>query len=163
MQSFDDVGTKQFSPDISAPPPEQPVVDDFSDDEVYDESPEQMIKDIGDHPLMERVQEALYQQLVQNHERVTLELREKEEDLRRVSQKREDIGVELYGVQQQLAKLQMALETTHTNFNSLANLRAKAEVCYCSSSLGRVAVILPFNLFVGEAPSISRSIQTSKK
>ena len=78
--------------------------EDMFDDDYED--PKQMIREMGDHPLMERVQDALYQQLQNSHERVSLELREREEELKRVKTKREDIGVELYGVQQQLAKLQ---------------------------------------------------------
>jgi chromosome segregation ATPase len=100
------------------------------DDMMFDddfEDPKQMIREMGDHPLMERVQDALYQQLQNSHERVSLELREREEELKRVKDKREDIGVELYGVQQQLAKLQMQLENTHNNFNMLEELRNKEE------------------------------------
>ena len=37
--------------------------------------------------------------------------------------KREDIGVELYGVQQQLAKIQLTLERTHDNYNLIRTIR----------------------------------------
>jgi len=99
----------------------------YEEQEEGFEDPKQMIREMGDHPLMERVQDALYQQLQNSHERVALELREGEEELRRVKTNREDIGVELYGVQQQLAKLQMQLENTHNNFNMLSEIRLKEE------------------------------------
>ncbi len=37
--------------------------------------------------------------------------------------KRENIGVELYGFQQGLAKLQMQLESTHQNYQAISKLR----------------------------------------
>merc|ERR1719419_1473406 len=59
---------------------------------------------------MERAQKALKEQLERNHNRVSLKLAEKEEEVSRMRKTREDVGVELYGLQQQLAKLQMTLE-----------------------------------------------------
>lgn len=41
--------------------------------------------------------------------------------------KRETIGVELYGFQQGLAKLQMQLETTHQNYQAISSLRTQSE------------------------------------
>ena len=89
-------------------------------EESYDEKAEETLRLIGDNPLMERVQEALYKQISNADTRVTLQLRDKEEALRRVKADRELVGVELYGVQQQLAKLQMELENRHNNFNMIA-------------------------------------------
>ena len=58
--------------------------------------------DIGylpaEHPLMNRLQNALTKQLTDEHERTDLALREKEEKLRKVRQNREEIGVQLYSV-----------------------------------------------------------------
>lgn len=48
---------------------------------------------------MQRVQAALTEQLTNEHERRDLQLREKEEELRKVKKRREETGVELYGVQ----------------------------------------------------------------
>jgi len=67
----------------------------------------------ADHPLLGRVQEALAQQLSRHNERVTLGLREKNEELKKLVKHREEIGVTLYGAQQQLAKLQLQLEQLH--------------------------------------------------
>jgi len=58
---------------------------------------------------------------------VVEDLREKDEDQRRLKKKKEDVGVELYGVQQQLARMQLILEKTHDNFNMVRKLREQAE------------------------------------
>lgn len=47
------------------------------------EDPEEVIKEFGRHPMMDRVQSALYNQLLQTHERVSDELREKEADAKK--------------------------------------------------------------------------------
>lgn len=101
--------------------------DDVLAESDFDEEDEEMLRNIGEHDILRPVQAALFQQLSQNHERLVLELREKEEELTRVMKRREDTGVELYGVQQQLAKLQMQLETTHNNCNLIAGIRQKFE------------------------------------
>lgn len=46
----------------------------------------------------------------------------------RLRTRREFVGVELYGMQQQLARLQVALEQTHADFNGLGESRARAEL-----------------------------------
>ena len=84
--------------------------DEFSDDEMYTEGEEQQIREIGNHPLMDRVQKSLLRQLMTEDNRLTLELREHRESLKVSTKSREQTGVELYNVQQQLAKLQMQLE-----------------------------------------------------
>ena len=112
--------TEQYAPEGSG--------DEYQDgDETFDEDDFDMMRNIGDNPMMERVQAALKKQLTQADDRVTLEMREADEDLRRAKQQREDIGVELYGVQQQLAKLQMELEETHNHYNMVTSLKDKAE------------------------------------
>lgn len=55
-------------------------------------------------PLMKRFQNALKKQLSSQHEKVRLELSELTEALKRKMSERENIGVELYGVQQELAR-----------------------------------------------------------
>jgi len=61
-------------------------------DEYFDDA-----GDIGylpaDHPLMARLQNALTKQLTDEHERVDLQLREKEDEVRRVKKDREETGV----------------------------------------------------------------------
>ena len=41
--------------------------------------------------------------------------------------RRESVGVDLYGVQQQLAKLQMTLERTHDNYKVIRQIREQAD------------------------------------
>lgn len=81
----------------------------------------------ADHPLMVPLQNALKGQLSKELERVDLTLREKEEHLKKLRRAREDIGVQLYGVQQQLAKMQMNYEKTRDNFNIIKKYREEAE------------------------------------
>ena len=71
----------------------------------------------ADHELMKRVQAALTKQLTDEHERKDLQLREKEEELRKVKKEREETGVQLYGVQHQLSKMQSNFERTTDNYN----------------------------------------------
>jgi len=80
-----------------------------------------------DHPLLRRAQEALKRQLLANKTRIEHELREKQNALKSAKSKREAIGVELYGFQQNLAKLQLALEQTHQNHQAITNAREQAE------------------------------------
>lgn len=53
---------------------------------------------------MRRFQVALNKQLTRQHEKISLELSELAEALKRKMNERESIGVELYGVQQELAR-----------------------------------------------------------
>lgn len=82
---------------------------------------------IGQNPLLERVQVALKKQLTATSTRVEVKLREEEEDLKRAKQRREDLGVELYGVQQRLARLQMDLEKKHSHVAMVQEIRADSE------------------------------------
>lgn len=70
----------------------------------------------ADHPAYKRLQDAWRKQLTGHHDRVTLQLREKQEELKKLVKHREDIGVTLYGAQQQLAKLQLQLEQLHDKY-----------------------------------------------
>ena len=58
---------------------------------------------------MARLQNALTKQLTDEHERVDLQLREKEDEVRRVKKDREETGVQLYGVQHQLEQIFLVL------------------------------------------------------
>lgn len=106
-----------------APPPADPDMYDEYDEEEEDDGADLD----ADNPVLARLQEALSKQLLADDERVTEELRVKEEDLRRAKKKREDIGAELYTVQQQLAKLQMTLEGTHDRYKQLQQAREVVE------------------------------------
>eukprot|EP00771_Trimastix_marina_P000675 gnl/Trimastix_PCT/1698.p1 GENE.gnl/Trimastix_PCT/1698~~gnl/Trimastix_PCT/1698.p1 ORF type:complete len:882 (-),score=383.37 gnl/Trimastix_PCT/1698:206-2851(-) len=58
-----------------------------------------------DNPIIASVQSTIEAQLKEHDERLELDLREKNEELRTISQEHETLGVELYGVQQELARM----------------------------------------------------------
>ncbi|KAJ3166907.1 Coiled-coil domain-containing protein 40 [Geranomyces variabilis] len=100
------------------------AVPDADADDAEDENTALMD---ADNPLMERVQAALYAQLSAQRARLVLELREKEEAVRVTVAKREQVGVELYSLQQQLARQQAMLEGTQDNLAVVRGLREEAE------------------------------------
>ncbi|KAL4448619.1 hypothetical protein ABPG75_005838 [Micractinium tetrahymenae] len=80
-----------------------------------------------DHPLLRRAQEALHRQLAEQKLRLEEELRERRKALKDAKQRREDVGVELYGFQQHLAKLQLALERAGDAHAEASRGRAEAD------------------------------------
>eukprot|EP01062_Namystynia_karyoxenos_P000026 TRINITY_DN10007_c1_g1_i1.p1 TRINITY_DN10007_c1_g1~~TRINITY_DN10007_c1_g1_i1.p1 ORF type:complete len:929 (+),score=518.09 TRINITY_DN10007_c1_g1_i1:98-2788(+) len=106
----------------AAPPPGDPAAGaapPHDDDEDSDMDAEAAI--------LEPVQRRIENQLRRNLEELALELKETNTELKRVRQSREDTGVELYNVQQHLAKLQEALERGHDNYTAVQQLRQKKE------------------------------------
>eukprot|EP00933_Yihiella_yeosuensis_P005575 TRINITY_DN110118_c0_g1_i1.p1 TRINITY_DN110118_c0_g1~~TRINITY_DN110118_c0_g1_i1.p1 ORF type:complete len:886 (-),score=277.70 TRINITY_DN110118_c0_g1_i1:401-3058(-) len=91
-----------------------PEPDQGEEEEDLDDGDFPFLK--ADHPAYKRLQEAWRQQLNGKNERVTLQLREKSEELKKLVKHREEIGVTLYGAQQQLAKLQLQLEQLHDKY-----------------------------------------------
>eukprot|EP00697_Spironema_sp_BW2_P004677 gnl/Spiro4/1634_TR862_c0_g1_i1.p1 gnl/Spiro4/1634_TR862_c0_g1~~gnl/Spiro4/1634_TR862_c0_g1_i1.p1 ORF type:complete len:871 (+),score=364.36 gnl/Spiro4/1634_TR862_c0_g1_i1:244-2856(+) len=81
----------------------------------------------SDNPLLVQVQKALEKQLLQTKAKTEEHLRDKVEEYKRVKQKREDIGVELYQFQQQLALLQEKLLQAHDNLNEEEKRRIAQE------------------------------------
>ncbi|KAJ3175661.1 Coiled-coil domain-containing protein 40 [Geranomyces variabilis] len=108
----------------TADPATNPNANAAADDNAEDENTALMD---ADNPLMERVQAALYAQLSAQRARLVLELREKEEAVRVTVAKREQVGVELYSLQQQLARQQAMLEGTQDNLAVVRGLREEAE------------------------------------
>ena len=76
---------------------------------------------------MKRVQDALKTQLSEHYEKLSLEIRDKEEAAKKITKQREQIGIELYTVQEQLARLQATLEGAEDNYGVIRNLREEAE------------------------------------
>lgn len=72
---------------------------------------------------MIRLQNALKKTLEEDHERVHLQLKEKEAKIKQVERAREDSAVQLYEVQQNLAEMHLTLEQTHQNYNLIQKLR----------------------------------------
>ena len=76
---------------------------------------------------MRRFQIALNDHLTKQKTKVALELRELSEALRTKRQEREELGVNLYGLQQELARLQMFLEKQHDELSQMARQRQQCE------------------------------------
>lgn len=86
--------------------------DDGEDGEAEGEFPFLKAEDAA----YKRLQNAWQIQLNGANERVTLQLREKKEEYKELGKHREEIGVTLYGAQQQLAKLQQQLDGLHDKY-----------------------------------------------
>ena len=96
-------------------------------EEEDDEENYEQIRNMMENPVIQPIQQALKKQLMESNLRVAAEVRDREAELTEVKSKRELIGVELYGVQQQLAKLQMELENKHGALNQVVTTREKAQ------------------------------------
>ena len=101
--------------------------EDSAPDNEEDEDHYEQIRNMMENPVIQPIQAALKKQLVEANLRVGADVRDKESELTEVKGKRELIGVELYGVQQQLAKLQMDLENKHGALNQVVTTREKAQ------------------------------------
>ncbi|TPX77613.1 hypothetical protein CcCBS67573_g01099 [Chytriomyces confervae] len=95
--------------------------------ELEDEDDEDEALMDPDNPLMERVQAALFKQLSEQDTKLSIDLKDKEEAVRKALKKREEVGVELYSTQQQLARLQALLEGAQDNIAIIKNYREEAE------------------------------------
>ncbi|KAM7088878.1 coiled-coil domain-containing protein 40 isoform 1-T2 [Ciconia maguari] len=80
-----------------------------------------------EHPLMRRFQAALKNYLTKQMEKVNLELQELRTATKKGKVQREELGVILYGAQQQLAHLQMELEKSHDRCSRTATARRQLE------------------------------------
>ncbi|KAJ1554719.1 Coiled-coil domain-containing protein 40 [Nowakowskiella sp. JEL0078] len=91
-----------------------------------DEDEDEAIMD-PDNPLMKRVQLALQDQLTTQLEKIEQSIKDKEEEYKKAIKRREEIGVDLYNEQQQLARLQAMLESAQDSCNVMNRLREEAE------------------------------------
>lgn len=85
------------------------------------------IQDFARNPMMERVQRALREQLQNTYDRIKRDSLEQQQELRNAKKQREDCGVELYGMQQQLAQLQYNLDSSNVDHKDLIDDRCKGE------------------------------------
>ena len=76
---------------------------------------------------MKRVQDALLKQLTDQDTKLSMELKDKEEAVKKAVKRREEVGVELYATQQQLARLQALLEGSEDNMSVIRNFREESE------------------------------------
>ena len=97
------------------------------EDDGYYENPLEMIREFGNNRLMEKGNKALLKGLEAEQYRLRTVLYEKKEELKRATQEREALGVQLYGLQQQLARAQIALENAHNEFNGIVDARLQEE------------------------------------
>lgn len=72
---------------------------------------------------MKRLQDALRITQEKEHEKIHLQLKEKESKFKQIERGREDTAVQLYEVQQNLAEMHLNLEQTHQNYNLIQKLR----------------------------------------
>lgn len=88
----------------------------------------------ADHALYKRLQAAFERQLTDEYNRVKLDYLDKANTMKAMERDKEDVGVQLYGLQQQLADMQLAFEAAHENFNNIAKTRADNEAKLSSLS-----------------------------
>ncbi|XP_075850128.1 coiled-coil domain-containing protein 40 [Microcebus murinus] len=96
--------------------PDGQLLEDRRESEGSDEAEEeasQLVVLDPDHPLMVRFQATLKSYLNRQIEKLKLELQELGVANKQSRTQRQELGVNLYGVQQQLARLQMQLEKSH--------------------------------------------------
>ena len=101
--------------------------EDSDEEDEYYENPVELIKEFGTHPLMERAQKALTAQLKATQYKLQVSLLEKTEDMKRESTEREQLGVQLYSLQQQLARVQITFEGSHNDYNRIVDTRLQEE------------------------------------
>eukprot|EP01135_Chromosphaera_perkinsii_P004856 Nk52_evm2s301 gene=Nk52_evmTU2s301 len=98
--------------------------DEDEDEEEDDGSP--LVMD-PDHPAMMRVQATLKDQLERQLYQTKVTTREKVEMLQKTKRERENEGVELYAIQQQLARLQKSLEDSHDQLAKVVQFRKQTD------------------------------------
>jgi chromosome segregation ATPase len=89
-------------------------------DEYFDYLP-------ADHPLYKKMQGAIEDQLKKEEESLRLMHKEKSEELKKVKRTREDIGINLYGYQQQYAKLEEFFSEIYEKYKLLKAQREETE------------------------------------
>ncbi|CAF3574991.1 unnamed protein product [Adineta steineri] len=79
------------------------------------------------HPLMAPYQKALKEYLVKQEEKFNIQLREADNELKQMRDKREGLGVTLYNLQQELARHQMLLEKEHDHYGEVNQDRQRID------------------------------------
>jgi chromosome segregation ATPase len=97
------------------------------EEDVFYENPQEIIREFGNHPLMDRIQATLTKKLKETNYSLNIELLEKKDELKKVTLDRETIGVQLYALQQQLARIQLMLENAHNEHNRILDNRLNEE------------------------------------
>ncbi|XP_051792457.1 coiled-coil domain-containing protein 40 isoform X1 [Erpetoichthys calabaricus] len=97
-----------------------------TDTESEEEEAELVVLD-PNHPLMERFQLALRNHLSKQLDKLSLDIKDKTVAMKKCQSEREELGVVLYSVQQELARIQMALEKLHDQKADTSIVRIKVE------------------------------------
>lgn len=97
------------------------------EEEDYYENPSEIIREFGNNPLMDRAQKALAAQLKETQTRLKTDLFELKEQTKEIAEERETLGVQLYSMQQQLARIQVMLENAHNEYNNIVDSRLQEE------------------------------------
>ena len=101
-------------------------MDNRGDDENFEEIGNPLFLP-AEHPLQNNQQNALNTQLSDEYERVHLEFLDKSNTLKKIEKEKEDVGVQLYGQQQQLADMQLSFENAHESYNNVQRIREDNE------------------------------------
>ncbi|ERE69025.1 coiled-coil domain-containing protein 40 [Cricetulus griseus] len=120
----------QFREDVQSLSPEEQILIEREasegSDEADDDSAQLVVLD-PDHPLMVRFQEALKSYLNRQIDKMKLDIQELDVATKQSRVQRQELGVNLYGVQQHLARLQMLLEKSHDRHSLAACERRQRE------------------------------------
>lgn len=100
---------------------------DDGDDEEYVEDIAELIQEFGPDPRMQAVHKALTDQLKDTHYRLQVQLREKQDESSAVNKEREVVGLQLYNLQQQLARIQTQLENSYSEYSATVDTRLQEE------------------------------------
>lgn len=95
-------------------------IDEENIDGFYDYLP-------ADHPLMMRVQAEMEINLKKEEEALRLKFKELSEEQKKIKRTREDIGIKLYGNQQQYAKLEENFNEKYNEYMILKNQREEMD------------------------------------
>jgi hypothetical protein len=102
---------------------QQPQDGDFEQENDLENDPS-----LDHNRIFARAQKALSVALEREFTKNNLQAIERDEEVKRGQQRREKLGVELYGLQQQLAKQQMFLERTHEKHTATEQVRREERV-----------------------------------
>lgn len=97
------------------------------EEDAFYENPEEVIREFGNHAAMDPAQKVMLQMLKEQNYQQGVALLDKKEELKKLVQEREVVGVQLYALQQQLARTQLVLENAHNEYNSIVDMRLSEE------------------------------------
>ncbi|XP_033896624.3 coiled-coil domain-containing protein 40 isoform X1 [Acipenser ruthenus] len=121
-----DAGSEEEEPSEDEEEQYEAHAAETEESEEEEEDTELVVMD-PNHPLMKRFQSALKNHLTRQLEKLNLNLREELGLMKKHTSEREELGMMLYGVQQELARMQMGLEKQHDQNTQAATMRKRVE------------------------------------